>query len=259
MEWKLIVNADDLGHSAAVNEEIFARMAQGSVSSATLLANGEAIDESLHRLRQFPNHSFGVHLNLTEFRPLSEHPDLAPILDNDGRFATDPRTILLSQALKDAIFAEWSAQIERIQKADVTISHVDSHHHVHTTPALFRVLKKIQQRFGFSRVRNTRNVYHAGEVLGLSLKLKKRLWSLGLCRLRPKTITTRHFTDLSAFCKCGREGLLPAGSTCELMVHPGPNEDPEERQLLDDCPLSMDATVDWNGISCRLVNFQQLC
>jgi hypothetical protein len=42
----LIVNADDLGASEAVNDETFALMESGLVTSATLMANGSVVDFS---------------------------------------------------------------------------------------------------------------------------------------------------------------------------------------------------------------------
>ena len=42
----IIVNADDLGMSAAVNEATFDLMSRGRISSATLLANAPAAREA---------------------------------------------------------------------------------------------------------------------------------------------------------------------------------------------------------------------
>jgi predicted glycoside hydrolase/deacetylase ChbG (UPF0249 family) len=64
----LIVNADDLGASEPINEEIFRLMESGLVTSATLMANAPAFHHAIKQIRHFPNCSFGVHLNLTAFR-----------------------------------------------------------------------------------------------------------------------------------------------------------------------------------------------
>ena len=63
----VIINADDLGKSIEVNEAIFDMMARGSVTSATILANGPKLQNALTRLAHFPHCSFGVHLNADEF------------------------------------------------------------------------------------------------------------------------------------------------------------------------------------------------
>src|SRR5271169_4294776 len=85
---QIIVNADDLGMSAEVNEAIFRAMENGVITSATMLSNGSAVVPAARRLRRFPNCSFGVHLNLTEFQPLgAESPTaLSSILDEQHCF-----------------------------------------------------------------------------------------------------------------------------------------------------------------------------
>src|SRR5258707_593804 len=158
---KIIINADDLGVSAEVNEAIFALIAEGRVTSATLLANGPAVTEAARRLREFPRCSFGAHLNLSDFRPLTSHPGLRPILAEDGCFAGNRvREIPLRLPVRLGILQEWSAQVERLQGLGVPLSHFDSHYHTHTLPQLFPVMKRIQRRFGFRKVRLTSTLYH---------------------------------------------------------------------------------------------------
>ncbi len=70
---RLIINADDLGRSPEANRAIFDLMDRGLVTSATVMANGPYVDEALSRVGHYPRGSFGVHLNLTEFRPLTQN------------------------------------------------------------------------------------------------------------------------------------------------------------------------------------------
>jgi hypothetical protein len=84
---KVIVNADDLGTSLEVNNAIFQLIAMGRVTSATLLANGAALTDAAKRSKSFPQCSFGVHLNASQWQPLTHDPDLRPILDDSGCFA----------------------------------------------------------------------------------------------------------------------------------------------------------------------------
>ena len=65
----VIVNADDLGINHVVNDAIFDLMARSRVTSATLIANGPAIDDAVRGAREFSFVSFGIHLNLAEFEP----------------------------------------------------------------------------------------------------------------------------------------------------------------------------------------------
>jgi predicted glycoside hydrolase/deacetylase ChbG (UPF0249 family) len=70
---RLIVHADDLGADEARNEGIFEALEAGSVTAASILANGPALRDAFDRIASSPfrNISFGLHLNLTEGVPLS--------------------------------------------------------------------------------------------------------------------------------------------------------------------------------------------
>ena len=81
----LIVNAEDLGGNVAINDASFALMEAGVVTSSTIIANGPAFEHAIAAIKQFPNCSFGVHLNLTVFPPLTASSGLAPVLDDYGR------------------------------------------------------------------------------------------------------------------------------------------------------------------------------
>jgi predicted glycoside hydrolase/deacetylase ChbG (UPF0249 family) len=117
---KVIVNADDLGISPAVNDAIFHLIAMGRVTSATLLANGAALTDAAKRSKSFPACSFGVHLNASEWQPLTHDTDLRPILDDSGCFAGNRlREVKITGALRAALVREWCAQVELIQAAGV--------------------------------------------------------------------------------------------------------------------------------------------
>jgi chitin disaccharide deacetylase len=68
---QLIVNADDFGMAPGVNRAILEAHRTGIVTSTSLLANGAAFDEAAAAARATPTLAVGVHLNLTQGRPLS--------------------------------------------------------------------------------------------------------------------------------------------------------------------------------------------
>jgi predicted glycoside hydrolase/deacetylase ChbG (UPF0249 family) len=229
---KVIVNADDLGISPEVNEAIFLLMAQGRVTSATLMANGAAAEDAARRAKELSRCSFGVHLNATEFPPLTTQDGLLPILDKEGRFNGNAiRKVALTDKLRAAIFAEWSAQIERAQGMGLRVSHLDSHHHVHTVPGLFPVLKQLQRRFGIRKVRTTMNIYCARVPGRLPKLAQKAVWNFAL-RHYYRTITTDGFTSLQIFSEAAHERKINHRSV-ELMVHPGGVSYGEENRILD--------------------------
>ena len=100
---RIIINADDLGISQEVNDAIFGLMAEGRITSATVLANGPAVEDAAKRLAEFPKCSFGVHLNLTQFKAISSAPGLKPIVDRDGDFAGNIRAVPLTPGLREQL------------------------------------------------------------------------------------------------------------------------------------------------------------
>jgi predicted glycoside hydrolase/deacetylase ChbG (UPF0249 family) len=217
---RIIVNADDFGLSRAINERIAALLSRGVVTSATLVANGEAVEEAARLAREHPRCSFGVHLNITEGWPMTIGPGLRALLDARGRFAGNRvRTVRLSVDVREAIYREWAAQVERIRALGISITHVDSHHHVHTIASLFGVLKRLQITFGICRVRLTKNIYGVRDGSRLLLA-QKRLWNFALRHYHP-TRTTDGFTSFSAFHERLRTGPNIGHDYVELMTHPG--------------------------------------
>jgi predicted glycoside hydrolase/deacetylase ChbG (UPF0249 family) len=218
------VNADDLGYDAGVTDATFEMMARGRVTSATVMANGAAVDAAARRLRDFPACSFGAHLALTEFAPLTRSPHLAFLCGPDGAFV-DRRELLCSwrhvwrPGVPGALYAELSAQVTRLRQLGVPLSHLDSHHHVHAIPALFPIVKRLQAAFGIRRIRPRVNrfdgVHYRAERF---TPTKHALHNLAL-RHVVASATPDGFTALRAFLR--QPSLARPGEVLELMVHPG--------------------------------------
>lgn len=219
-----IINADDLGASEAVNDRIFELMAEGLVTSATIMANGPAFEHAVRQLVRFPQCSFGVHLNLTVFRPLTHAKAMAQVLGSDGTLSTRLYGSLLSGDLLAALKAELFAQVQRSFDAGVPVSHLDSHHHIHTIPRLFFVIKALQRHFGIRRVRSTINVLPSGQRLTPVMTVKKKLFCMAL-RSIWTTRSPDGLCDFLDFYNNLEVGDCPRFRSMELMVHPGANSE----------------------------------
>jgi predicted glycoside hydrolase/deacetylase ChbG (UPF0249 family) len=230
---KIIVNADDLGMSETVNRAIFQGMQRGTITSATMLANGPDVQAAARDLRWFPNCSFGVHLNLTEFHPLSaaSQAELASILDQNRCFnGNSIREVKITVSMLRAIFREWCGQIESLMRLGVEPSHLDAHHHVHTIPQMLPVLAALRRKYKIDKIRISRNMYDDCERPAQLLLAKKRVYNLALRTIGFRT--TRIFTDLKTFIKlCA--GRPPRLASAELMTHPGSLPGDEEALLLE--------------------------
>jgi predicted glycoside hydrolase/deacetylase ChbG (UPF0249 family) len=231
---KIIVNCDDLGMSAVVNEAIFELMDQGRATSATLMANAPAFESAVSQTGNYPSCSFGVHLNVTEFAPLSSHAGLGPLLNDHGEFAgltlIDRREFRWTKALCAGVYAEWSAQIERALAHGVPISHLDSHHHVHTRFGLMGVLKRLRQRFGIPRIRLRRNVGSSTSPMGMGRRATNQAWNLAL-RYVVWAQTSDRFAAFSTLYDDLCSGATRPG-VIELMCHPGNERFVAETALL---------------------------
>lgn len=217
MVMRIIVNADDLGRSMAVNEATFALMDRGLVTSATIIATGEALDDVAFRVRNYPHCSFGVHLFLDEFYPATDLSAFGELLLPDGRLKEDARNFTFTHEIRKALLNEWKAQVDRVKSLGIPISHFDSHHHVHTIPAMFSALKALQRETGVHKLRISMNQY-SDPVPGLLLA-KKRAFNWALRHWVP-AVTTRWFSNFGMFYDLLQQNRLPSPATIELMVHP---------------------------------------
>lgn len=227
----VIVNADDLGMSREVNEATFDLMSKGRISSATIMANAPATREVALAVSKFTKCSFGVHLNLTQFEPLTGGPGARLLVDERGQMSRGSVTAASGSGRLRAVYRELCAQIERVASLGVRISHVDSHHHVHTTPLVFPALKEVQRRYRIRRVRLSKNFYSPDRPCPANVLWKKRAYNWALRSIYP-TLTTDAFTELLTYyhADAARQRSI---RRIELMVHPGASYAAEETAILE--------------------------
>jgi predicted glycoside hydrolase/deacetylase ChbG (UPF0249 family) len=234
---RLIINADDLGADAARNEGIFEAMRAGVVTSASILPNGPALDHALEGIRSggFERVSFGVHLNLTEGRPLAE--GLSCLTGPDGNFlgkAAAHRLLMNTRdvSLQADIAKEVALQIERLLDAAIAITHIDGHQHVHVFPSALRTVAETAASHGIRRMRIPDETVAPGQdaVWTDLLEEARRFGALGreARKILAGTgmVSSDHFRGLMLKGRLDLEGLLKLletlpGGTTELMVHPG--------------------------------------
>lgn len=235
---RLIVHADDLGADEARNTGIFEAIEAGSVTAASIMANGPAFEDGLRRIASLNRAplSFGVHLNLTEGRPL--RPGLKILAGADGCFfgKQEGHRRLMNgdgEALKNEIRKEFAAQIQALRDAGVRLDHLDGHQHVHIFPAAIDATVRAAMEFGIPWMRIPEEPIPPGDMAPDDSSLRdeaenfSRFAAGARIRLRGETMKTAdHFRGL--YLK-GRLSLdrfertlqtLPPGLT-ELMVHPG--------------------------------------
>ena len=153
----LIVNADDFGLTEGVNRGIIDGHRNGIITSTTLMANGMAFEHAVAAGSAVPALGVGVHLNLTQGRPVCIASRIPSIVTPEGLFYPSPgelaRRILARKVELLHIENELRCQIQKIVSAGIRITHLDGHKHVHLLPPIFEVVLKLAREFGILCVR----------------------------------------------------------------------------------------------------------
>uniref|UniRef100_A0A7C5EQP9 ChbG/HpnK family deacetylase n=1 Tax=Desulfobacca acetoxidans TaxID=60893 RepID=A0A7C5EQP9_9BACT len=229
MSLRLIINADDLGRTPEVNHAIARLLSRGLITSATVIANAPYVEEGVALIPPPFRDRLGIHLNITEFRPLTGEEVWRGWLAEGGCFSLENfRQKPLSPQVKRAIWGEWCAQVARLRSLGLKLSHLDSHHDVHTDPRLLMVLKRLQKHTGLNKMRLPETL----PIRPGALLLKNRLWSWVLRYWPPRARSSQAFASFVSFWVRGRQGPLPY-HTLEVMVHPGHANYAEETALLE--------------------------
>jgi predicted glycoside hydrolase/deacetylase ChbG (UPF0249 family) len=154
---KVIINADDFGYSDEMNSAIEKAIISHRISSTTIMANAPMFEEATRIAKNYPNISYGVHLNIIEFKPLSDTRIFKKykLVDDNDEFIMGAVFTLreFPYDLKVAIKEEWRAQIERVVETGINISHLDSHQHTHAIYALEGVVTELLEEYHIHRIR----------------------------------------------------------------------------------------------------------
>lgn len=217
---KIIVNADDFGINEVVTFEIERMILAGAVSSTTVMANGECLEEVKRFAVDHPEASYGIHLCLSEYDSITKNDGLyhAGITDEKGRFvhkAVFHLRNLNETDVQNAIREELNAQIDTVSSLGFPISHADGHHHVHTIYSLRDLFADVLQKRGVKRIRL------CSDFLTFRTRRHLNLWLRNM-RLKnyykSQFITTETFYSYADYM---RMGIKRDEQVVELMCHPG--------------------------------------
>ncbi len=224
----LIVNADDYAYFGGVSRGIIEAASRGIVTATAVLATSGRFDEDVPALRACETLDIGVHLNLTDGRPLT--PDMRARVESwggrfPGKFAM-ARAVLTGAVRVREVETEWRAQIERCLDDGLKIQFLNSHEHIHMLPALFARVLALAADYGIAHVRLARaDLARSGAPGGL-LRGSIIAALAALARRRVARPVAR-FLGLEAsgrlsFAELDRlTARLQPGGVYELMCHPG--------------------------------------
>ena len=233
MAFRLIINADDFGWDTPATAAILDLAAQGSLSSTTVMANW-ATEANLAALRGLSHRlSVGYHLNLILGPPVAPPSAVPSLLGPDGNFWPAQQLWLryLSGLVRAAELAvEVAAQIGRLRDHGLSLSHADSHRHLHLYPRLGPALTRMLGHLGIRRLRRwTTQPSYAQR--GRILNVFGRLSAGGLRGFAtPDALVAGFSAAQAATLPLFAQGLARArqhGSTVEFMTHPGLADRPD--------------------------------
>jgi predicted glycoside hydrolase/deacetylase ChbG (UPF0249 family) len=156
-ERRLIINADDFGLTEGVNRAILELNAADVLPSATLMARGPAFRDAAHAAFKQTSLGVGCHVVLVDGRP-ELHPAELPTLAPGGSLRSSLSTFVVDlfggRIASAEIEREAIAQIRRVQSAGITVTHIDTHKHVHMFPRVLGPLIRAARACNVPAIRN---------------------------------------------------------------------------------------------------------
>lgn len=239
---QLILNADDFGMTLGVNEGIIRAHREGILTSATLMANGEAFDDAVERARANKELGVGCHLVLVGGKCVATKDSVASLVDAGGNLP-DSLPLFVAKISSgiirtEEIERELRAQIGRVRAAGIEPTHLDTHKHTHAHPRVMEALGKVAKECGIARVRkpieNLRDSWETSQAGGQGVSMQ--ILAAGAVRAiapqftaisrRYGLLSPDHFLglamtgQLSPTVLRGVIGTVVDGTT-EIMLHPG--------------------------------------
>jgi predicted glycoside hydrolase/deacetylase ChbG (UPF0249 family) len=159
MDKKLIINADDFGLSCGISEGILLTHREGLLTSTSLMVNQPGTEYAVEQIPSVPELGVGIHLNLTQGRPVLAPGQVRTLVTQEGTFYSPTllgKRMLRWQVSADEIEAEYRAQIRLMKSYGLTPTHADSHHRMHMYPVAARAFYKAITAEGIRHARAPR-------------------------------------------------------------------------------------------------------
>ena len=158
---RLIVNADDFALTTGVNRAIVEAHNAGIVTSASMMANGVALESAVQLGRANPRLGVGCHVVLVDGNPVLPAEDVASLVADHPAGSAFVNTLstfagrsLLGRLDPAQIEAEAIAQFRKLQSSGLRLTHFDTHKHTHIVPSVTQALLLAAGKCGIRAVRN---------------------------------------------------------------------------------------------------------
>jgi len=175
----VVLHADDLGMNDRVSAGIIRGFSEGLLTSASVLTNAPGCAWALTQWKDLqarllqdalPSRDarrlagdsprpfdLGIHLNLTQGRPLTGERYPALLLDRNGLFpgifGLALRIMQTGSRYRQAIEEEMCAQIERLLDSGFSPTHLNAHQYADILPVVAALIPRLVQRYDIPVVR----------------------------------------------------------------------------------------------------------
>lgn len=226
---ELIINADDFGYSEHTVEWTIKCFEAGVLSSATIMVGSEAVEPAVQYANKHPQWSFGLHLCLTDERPICRPAEIPSLVTCEGMLL--PTRVFMFRSSVGMIKSEdlekeIRAQIIRLRDLGIEMSHLDGHGHMHRMPFVLKSLIRLSEELKIHRLRPAQDVYFSTPRMPAGHWLNRFVNRT----LKQHFKTPDHFLMTSGKVGSGQSEWfrgsiqnLPDGTT-EIGIHPGVDE-----------------------------------
>jgi hopanoid biosynthesis associated protein HpnK len=232
---QVIVNADDFGLTTEINQGIIRAFEEGIVTSTSLSANGEAFREAVAFINTTPSLDVGIHLTLVEERPVLPPQTIPSLVENTGRFRKKAQVFfvdyLKGKISMQEVKTEFHAQAKKILDHGISITHIDSHQHIHILPKIADITIELAEEYGIKYIRYPKEDIEFRKILS-ARKIKRLVQQMAVnffclySRNRLKNYSLDQFFGFYDGGRLDKEKLIQifrkvSRGTSELMCHPG--------------------------------------
>jgi len=156
---RLVVNADDFGASAEINEAVIHAHEDGILTSASLMVNEPSCAAAVRLARKHPGLGVGLHLSLVCGKSSQEGAVVRGFTRTGGRFGDNALTagcrFFFDRSLRPHIERELRNQFERFAATGLKLDHVNGHLNIHLHPTVLRIVLSLAREHHVRTMRLT--------------------------------------------------------------------------------------------------------
>ena len=150
----------------------------------------------------------GIHLCITHGQPVTSAEKVSSLVNSTGNFK-NPTAMYNEGISKDEVVKEFEAQILKVKDQGIKITHIDTHHHIHSHPLVLEALIEMAVKYRLP----ARNINQEMKNLFRSMNIPTPNYFCG--DWFGEVVSFEHFQQLVSNAKNN------AVSVMELMTHPG--------------------------------------